>query len=217
MGRSGPPSNTNTRLTASFPRQPGYKPAPERLNQSGFWWSKRRRRRGGSDISWSISSRCRKITTYSHHLITEFFTDPIDAVPDTQPTASKHWRQYSKQPYMKYGSFCSDRVRCTQRLHFLLFLYSLLRFCHLYLYAVFCCLLYVHFLAMSLSQQSLDKNSRLCPLIEHICICKFVEYFSWWEFLANLPVVVAVVVVLGVVGGVVLSPSEFPLGTEHIQ
>jgi len=59
---------------------------------SGFYWSERWW--GGSGISWNIcksfASRSRQTTTpIPHHSV---FYRP-DALPDTQPTASKDWRQ----------------------------------------------------------------------------------------------------------------------------
>jgi len=71
------------------------KPAPERLNQSGFWWSNRWR--GGSGISWiickSFAPCSRPITTPApHHSI--FYR--LDALPDTQPTVSKQGRHKTR-------------------------------------------------------------------------------------------------------------------------
>ena len=69
------------------------KPAPERLNQSGFKWSKRWW--GGSGISWTIcksfAPRSRQITMPALHHST--FYRP-GALSDAQTTASKHWRQW---------------------------------------------------------------------------------------------------------------------------
>ena len=57
------------------------------------WW-------GGSGISWTIC----KIANHLHlrylcqHLIIQFFYRP-DALPDAQPTVSKHWRQHGYKQY----------------------------------------------------------------------------------------------------------------------
>ena len=83
------PTHTHTRLTALFPGLPGWA-GTRKVNQSGFYWSKRQCDRG---ISWAIcksAPRSRQITTPApHHSV---FHRP-DALPATQPTASKHWRQ----------------------------------------------------------------------------------------------------------------------------
>jgi len=82
--------NTHTRLTALCPGLPGWagtrkvKPVWILLKQEAV---------SGSGISWAIckSAPCsRQITTSApHHSV---FYRP-DALPATQPTASKHWRQ----------------------------------------------------------------------------------------------------------------------------
>ena len=83
--------HTHTRLTALCPGLPGG-PVAERWNQSGFYWSKRQV--SGSGIRWAIckSAPCsRQIITPAPHR--SVFYRP-DALPATQPTSSKHWRQY---------------------------------------------------------------------------------------------------------------------------
>jgi len=81
-----------------FSGQSGYA-GTRKVKHSGFYWSKRWW--GGSGISWTIcksyAPRSRQITMpVSHHSI---FYGP-DALPDAQPTESKHWRQlyYKRNP-----------------------------------------------------------------------------------------------------------------------
>ena len=84
-------THTHTRLTALFPGLPGWagtrklKPIGILLKQETV---------SGSGINWAIcksAPRCRQITMPApHHSV---FYRP-DALPVTQPTASKHWRQF---------------------------------------------------------------------------------------------------------------------------
>ena len=85
--------HTYIHLTAFFPGQPGWA-AIRKVNHSGFYWSKR----WWGGISWTICKsfvpHSRQITTpLLHHSI---FYGPY-ALPDTQPTVSKHWRRQSTE------------------------------------------------------------------------------------------------------------------------
>ena len=77
-------------LTASFPRQPGW--AGSRKVKP-IWMLLEQETVSGSGISWAICKSApssRQITMpVPHHSV---FYRP-DALPATQPTASKHWRQ----------------------------------------------------------------------------------------------------------------------------
>ena len=80
---------THTRLTSLFPGLPGW--ASSR-NVKPIWSILKQETVSGSGISWAIcksAPRSRQITTPApHHSV---FYRP-DALPATQPTASKHWR-----------------------------------------------------------------------------------------------------------------------------
>ena len=81
--------HTHTRLTALFPRLPGW---ASTRKVKPIWISLKLEIVSGSGISWAIcrSAPCwRQITTPApHHSV---FYRP-DALPAAQPTASKHWR-----------------------------------------------------------------------------------------------------------------------------
>jgi len=77
------------------------KPAPERLNQSGFWWSKRWW--GGSGICKSFAPCSRQITMPAQHLISQF--------PDAPPTVSKHWRQTAITKSLNFVQHWCEQVR----------------------------------------------------------------------------------------------------------
>jgi len=82
--------HTHTRLTALYPGLPRW--AGTRKVEP-VWILLKQVTVSGSGISWAIcksATRSRQITTPApHHSI--FFYRP-DALPATQPTASKHWR-----------------------------------------------------------------------------------------------------------------------------
>ena len=88
------PYSTHTRLMALFPGVPGW--AGTRKVKP-IWILLEQETVGGSGISWAIcksAPRFRRITTPApHHSV---FYRP-DALPATQPTASKHWRQTAIQ------------------------------------------------------------------------------------------------------------------------
>ena len=83
-------SHTHTRLTAFCPGLPGW---ARTRKVKPIWILLKQERVSGSGISWAIckcASRSRQITLPGpHHSV---FYRP-DALPATQPTASKHWRQ----------------------------------------------------------------------------------------------------------------------------
>ena len=83
-------THTHTHLTSLFPGLPGW--AGSRKVKP-IWILLKQETVSGSGISWAIcksAPRSRQITTPSpHHSV---FYRP-DALPATQPTASKHWRQ----------------------------------------------------------------------------------------------------------------------------
>jgi len=96
-------THTHTRLTALFPGLPGW--ASTRKGKP-IWILLKHETVSGSGISWAIcksAPRSRQITTPApHHSV---FCRP-DALPATQPTASKHWRhdKYIKiYKYSKHG------------------------------------------------------------------------------------------------------------------
>ena len=82
-------THTHTRLTALFPGLPAW--AGTRKVKP-IWILLEQETVGGSGISWAMckfAPRFRRITTPApHHSV---FYRP-DALPATQPTASKHWR-----------------------------------------------------------------------------------------------------------------------------
>jgi len=77
---------------------PGLPRWTDKVNQSGFYWSKRQRAAVASAGAICKSApRSRQITMPApHHSV---FYRP-DAIPATQPTASKHWRQTKKSCQM---------------------------------------------------------------------------------------------------------------------
>ena len=79
----------HTRLMALFPGLPKW---ASTRKVKPIWILLKQETVSGSGISWAIcksSPRCRQITTPApHHSV---FYRP-DALPATQPTASKHWR-----------------------------------------------------------------------------------------------------------------------------
>jgi len=86
-----------SRTTRVSPHQKG-KPVWILLH-SNRWW-------GGSGISWTICKLCaprsRQITMpLPHHSV---FYRP-DALPATQPTASKHWRHYLPEVWWKWFAY----------------------------------------------------------------------------------------------------------------
>ena len=82
--------HTHTRLTALFPRPPGW---ASRRKVKPIWILLKQETVSGSGISWAIcksAPHSRQITMPApHHSV---FYRP-DALPAAQPTASKHWRQ----------------------------------------------------------------------------------------------------------------------------
>ena len=92
--RPQPTTHAHTHLTTLFPGLPGW--AGTRKVKP-IWISLKQETVTGSGISWAIckSAPCsRQITTPApHHSV---FYRP-DALPDAQPTASKHWR-HKPQP-----------------------------------------------------------------------------------------------------------------------
>ena len=83
-------THTHTRLTARCPGLPGW--AGTRKVKP-IWILLKQETVSGSGISWAVcksASRSRQITTPAPHR--SVFYRP-DALPVTQPTVSKHWRQ----------------------------------------------------------------------------------------------------------------------------
>ena len=87
-------SQTHTRLTALRPGLTGWAGTRE---GEPIWILLKQETVSGSGISWAIcksAPRSRQITTPApHHSV---FYRP-DALPATQPTASKHWKLYETQ------------------------------------------------------------------------------------------------------------------------
>ena len=85
-------THTHTRLTALCPGLPGW---ADTRKVKPIWILLKQETVSGSGISWAVymsAPRSRQITTpVPHHSV---FYRP-DALPATQPTASKHWRQHS--------------------------------------------------------------------------------------------------------------------------
>jgi len=82
-------THTHTRLTAFFPGLPR---SASTRKVKPIWILLKQETVSGSGISWAICksvSRSRQITTPAPHC--SVFYRP-DAIPATQPTASKHWR-----------------------------------------------------------------------------------------------------------------------------
>jgi len=112
-------AHTHTRLTALCPGLPGWastrkvKPISILLKQQTV---------SGSGISWAMcksAPRYRQITTSApHHSV---FYRP-DALPATQPTASKHWRQKRF-----YSSACKIRSHVSVYLLMYLFMHQVAR------------------------------------------------------------------------------------------
>ena len=90
-------THTHSRLTAPCPGPPGW--AGTRKAKP-IWILLKQETVSGSGISWAIcksAPQSRQITTSApHHSV---FYRP-DALPATQPTASKHWRQTWLQDYL---------------------------------------------------------------------------------------------------------------------
>ena len=78
---------THTRLTAFFPGLPGWAGARK---AKPIWILLKQETLSGSGISWAM---CTSLQTDNHAStpLLKFFYRP-DALPVTQPTASKHWR-----------------------------------------------------------------------------------------------------------------------------
>jgi len=95
-----PHINTHTHLTALFPGLPRW--AGTRKIKP-IWILLKQETVSGSSISWAIcksAPRSRQITTPApHHSV---FYRP-DALPATQPTASKHWRHIHTTTIPKYN------------------------------------------------------------------------------------------------------------------
>ena len=83
-------THTHTRLTALFPGLPGW---ASTRKVKPIWILLKQETVSGSGNSWAIcksAPRCRQITMPApHHSV---FYRP-DALPASQPTVSKHWRQ----------------------------------------------------------------------------------------------------------------------------
>jgi len=93
-------THTHTRLTALFPWLPRW---ARTRKVKPIWILLEQETLSGSGISWAVcksAPRSRQITTPApHHSV---FYRP-DALPATQPTASKHWR----------NSWCQDNHKIT--------------------------------------------------------------------------------------------------------
>ena len=87
-----PYTHTHTRLTALFPGLPRW---ADTRKVKPIWILLKQETVSGSGISWAIckSAPCsRQIATPApHHSV--FYR--LDALPATQPTASKHWRHFT--------------------------------------------------------------------------------------------------------------------------
>jgi len=95
-----------TRLTASFPGQPG-KPVPERQNQYGLKWSKRRWCLGWQ---WhqlnNMQTTCTSLEADNHTNTSSLNFYRPDALPKAQPIVSKQWRHRLKnRPEQFMGTF----------------------------------------------------------------------------------------------------------------
>ena len=94
MSCSSKETTTTNHLMALFPGQPRW---ASTRKVKPVWILLKQETESGSGISWAIckSAPCsRQITMPApHHSV---FYRP-DALPDTQPTASKHWRHKSKE------------------------------------------------------------------------------------------------------------------------
>ena len=99
-----PHTHTHTGLTALFPGLPGWAGTRK---VTPIWIFLKQETVSGSGISWAVcksAPRSRQITMPApHHSV---FYRP-DALPATQPTASKHWRPFSATNNMQ-KKFCED-------------------------------------------------------------------------------------------------------------
>jgi len=100
-------THTHTRLTAFCPRLPGW--AGTRKVKP-IWILLKQETLSGSGISWAqckSAPRSWQITTPAPHHSGFYMTD---ALPATQPTASKHWRPNLLTPkklYLQTGNFAT--------------------------------------------------------------------------------------------------------------
>ena len=103
-------THTHTRLTALCPGLPRW---ADTRKAKPIWILLKQETVSGSGISWNIcksAPRSRQITTPApHHWV---FYRP-DALPATQPTASKHWRHNQSQP-VRYNTQCPCTNNNTQ-------------------------------------------------------------------------------------------------------
>ena len=91
-------THTHTRLTALFPGLPRW---ASTRKVKPIWILLKQETVSGSGIRWAIcksAPRSRQTTTPAPHR--SVFYRP-DALPVTQPTASKHWRQILKNHYFQ--------------------------------------------------------------------------------------------------------------------
>ena len=100
-------SHTHTRLMAHFPGLPG---SSGTRKVKPIWILLKQETVSGSGISWAIcksASRSRQIDTPApHHSV---LCRP-DALPATQPTASKHWRYHQCHSLYRYSVTTPDSI-----------------------------------------------------------------------------------------------------------
>ena len=106
-------THTHTRLTALFPGLPGW--AGTRKIKP-IWILVEQEIVSGSGISWACASLHLAPDRKPHqHLTTQFFYR-LDALPATQPTASKHWRHNKWLPASKIiTEQLTNTDKCTKK------------------------------------------------------------------------------------------------------
>jgi len=91
------PFTTNTRLTHTrFSGLPRWAGTRKEKNQSGFYWSKRQWHQLGH------KQVCISLQTDNHASTPPLSFYRLDALPATQPTASKHWRHIYYRQLQKF-------------------------------------------------------------------------------------------------------------------
>ena len=84
-------THTHTRLMALCPGLPGW---ASTRKEKPDWILLKQETVSGSGISWAICNSAPRSRQIPHQHPTAQFFYRLDALPATQPTASKHWRQY---------------------------------------------------------------------------------------------------------------------------
>ena len=98
-------THTHTRLTALFPGLPGW---ASTRKAKPIWILLKQETVSGSGISWAMCKSAPRSTQMSTPAPQQSVFYRPDALPATQPTASKHWRHNEQATYINSTDYSVD-------------------------------------------------------------------------------------------------------------